>query len=105
MHNIEQLRTIRDEALGRLQANTDYKLLTSLDSLIVELEGITAIAEMTEKSILKITPENTEKFASKAIKTTENNNEPEKASSSETKGNNDTFLDLSREINGGISLS
>lgn len=53
MEHIKQLKSIRDEALFRLQANPDYKLLTSLDSLIVELEGVTAIAELAEKSVAK----------------------------------------------------
>ena len=53
MEHIKQLKNIRDEALQRLQSNADYKLLTSLDSLIVELEGVTAIAELAEKTVAK----------------------------------------------------
>ena len=55
MEHIKQLKTIRDEALSRLQTNPDYKLLTSLDSLIIELEGVTALAELAEKSCLLYT--------------------------------------------------
>ena len=40
MEPITQLKTLRDEALHRLQANPDYKLLTSLDNLIVDLESV-----------------------------------------------------------------
>lgn len=40
MEPITQLKSLRDEALHRLQANPDYKLLTSLDSLIVDLESV-----------------------------------------------------------------
>ncbi|MGI9351489.1 MAG: hypothetical protein ACR2O3_07990 [Rhizobiaceae bacterium] len=41
MEPIKQLKTLRDEALHRLQGNPDYKLLTSLDDLIIDLEGVT----------------------------------------------------------------
>lgn len=40
MEQINQLKTIRDEALTRLQANADYRLLISLDQLIVDLETV-----------------------------------------------------------------
>ena len=40
MEQISQLRTMRDDALIRLQANPDYRLLTSLDQLIVDLETV-----------------------------------------------------------------
>ncbi|MDJ0615008.1 MAG: hypothetical protein QNJ29_15170 [Rhizobiaceae bacterium] len=40
MEQINQLRTMRDDALIRLQANPDYRLLTSLDQLIVDLETV-----------------------------------------------------------------
>ena len=43
MEAITQLKTLRDEALHRLQGNPDYKLLTSLDGLITDLEGFTKI--------------------------------------------------------------
>ena len=38
MEAINQLKTMRNDALSRLQSNTDYRLLTSLDNLIVDLE-------------------------------------------------------------------
>lgn len=40
MEQINQLKTMRDDALIRLQANPDYRLLTSLDQLIVDLETV-----------------------------------------------------------------
>jgi len=40
MEQISQLKTMRDDALIRLQANPDYRLLTSLDQLIVDLETV-----------------------------------------------------------------
>lgn len=40
MEQINQLKTMRDEALTRLQANADYRLLISLDQLIVDLETV-----------------------------------------------------------------
>lgn len=40
MEQVNQLRTMRDEALTRLQTNPDYRLLTSLDQLIVDLETV-----------------------------------------------------------------
>ena len=39
MEALEQLKTLRSEALHRLQFNADYKLFTSLDNLIVDLES------------------------------------------------------------------
>ncbi len=39
MEQIQQLKTMRDEALERLQINPDYKLVTSLDTLIGDLEA------------------------------------------------------------------
>lgn len=41
MEAINQLKTLRDEALQRLLANPDYRLLTSLDDLITDLESVT----------------------------------------------------------------
>ncbi|MBO6816632.1 MAG: hypothetical protein JJ891_17385 [Rhizobiaceae bacterium] len=40
MEQINQLKKMRDEALGRLQFNPDYKLLISLDRLIREIEQL-----------------------------------------------------------------
>ncbi len=40
MDQIEQLKIMRDEALARLQANPDFKLVNSLDSLITDLETV-----------------------------------------------------------------
>lgn len=40
MEQINQLKTMRDDALARLQGNQDYRLLTSLDQLIVDLETV-----------------------------------------------------------------
>ncbi len=40
MEQIVQLRTMRDEALERLQANPDFKLVNSLDALIKDLEAV-----------------------------------------------------------------
>ncbi len=40
MEQINQLKTMRDDALARLQANPDYRLLISLDQLIVDLETV-----------------------------------------------------------------
>ena len=53
MEQIEQLKTMRDEALGRLQLNPDYKLVTSLDALISDLEAsfAPAKAEAVEAAI------------------------------------------------------
>ena len=42
MEQIKQLIEMRDAALTRLQSNPDYKLVTSLDALISDLEGVTA---------------------------------------------------------------
>lgn len=39
MEALEQLKTLRSEALNRLQFNPDYKLFTSLDNLIIDLES------------------------------------------------------------------
>lgn len=50
MDQIEQLRKMREEALQRLQANPDFKLANSLDSLIQDLEAITASAAKTPAS-------------------------------------------------------
>lgn len=40
MEQIIQLKTMRDEALVRLQNNPDYKLVNSLDALIQDLESV-----------------------------------------------------------------
>lgn len=106
MEHIKQLKTIRDEALSRLQTNPDYKLLTSLDSLIVELEGVTTLAELAEKSITSTASGKVEPTKDKAdtleqafdkLSTTN----PTK----KTNGTGGSVVDLSDEINGGVSLS
>jgi len=40
MEQITQLKTMRDDALARLQANPDFKLANSLDALITDLESV-----------------------------------------------------------------
>jgi len=40
MEQIIQLKSMRDEALERLQNNPDFKLVNSLDSLIRDLEAV-----------------------------------------------------------------
>ena len=103
MQQIKQLKTIRDEALSRLQTNPDYKLLTSLDSLIIELEGVTALAELAEKSI-------TSTATIKAEGTKEKADTLEQAfdklsTTKKTNGTGGSVVDLSDEINGGVPLS
>lgn len=43
MEQLEQLRTMRDEARLRIAATADYKLATSLDALIADLEKVLGI--------------------------------------------------------------
>ncbi len=45
MEQIIQLKTMRDEALERLQNNPDFKLVNSLDALIRDLEAVLAAGE------------------------------------------------------------
>lgn len=40
MEAIQQLKTMRDDALGRLKTNPDYRLLVALDDLITDLEAL-----------------------------------------------------------------
>ena len=47
MESIDQLKAMRNDALSRLQTNVDYRLLTSLDNLIVDLETMTRNARPT----------------------------------------------------------
>lgn len=57
MEAIEQLKDMRNDALSRLQNNADYRLLTSLDNLIVDLETMhhsarpkfTVVDDVTDK--------------------------------------------------------
>lgn len=103
MEHIKQLKSIRDEALTRLQTNPDYKLLTSLDSLIVELEGVTALAELAEKSVTTSTtpkPANTKEKSDTLDAAFDKLNTAKKAN-----GTGSSVVDLSDEINGGVSLS
>jgi len=103
MEHIKQLKSIRDEALTRLQTNPDYKLLTSLDSLIVELEGVTAIADLAEKSV---TPTPSVKQANTKDKADSIEAAFDKLNTAKnTNGTGGSVVDLSDEINGGVSLS
>lgn len=103
MEHIKQLKTIRDEALGRLQTNPDYKLLTSLDTLIIELEGVTALAALAEKSVSNtITAQHT---SSKEKTETLDDAFDKLNASKKTNGTGASVMDLSDEINGGVSLS
>ncbi len=45
MEQVIQLKTMRDEALARLQLNPDFKLVNSLDALIKDLESVLAPQE------------------------------------------------------------
>ncbi|MCF6321780.1 MAG: hypothetical protein L3J32_08450 [Rhizobiaceae bacterium] len=53
MEQVIQLKTIRDEALARLQLNADFKLVNSLDALIKDLEAVLSplesVSEFEEK--------------------------------------------------------
>ncbi|MEM7067728.1 MAG: hypothetical protein AAF478_02495 [Pseudomonadota bacterium] len=44
MEALEQLKVLRGEALTRLQNNVDYKLMTTLDRLIIDIETVTEIS-------------------------------------------------------------
>lgn len=106
MEHIKQLKSIRDGALSRLSNNTDYKLLTSLDELIVELEGVTAIAELAEKSVVREIPDKSDlpETGTKPVKTLDQAFD----ALSKTKtanGSGGSIVNLSEEINGGVSLS
>jgi len=106
MEQIKQLKTIRDDALGRLHNNPDYKLLTSLDTLIIELEGVTALAELAEKSV-------SQQITSKTPNAKEDDKKPQSLdqafdklnSAKKTNGSGGSVVDLSEEINGGVALS
>ncbi len=106
MEHIKQLKAIRDEALTRLQSNTDYKLLTSLDNLIIELEGVTAIAELAEKSVTKeaISKPTSMKHDSRNTQTLDQAFE-KLGPNKKPNGSGASVVDLSDEINGGVSLS
>jgi len=107
MEHIKQLKAIRDAARGRLENNADYKMLTSLDTLIVELEGVSAIAELAEKSVNQeksAKPNSTPKSETKPVQTLDQAFDTlNKAKKSNGSGN--TVVDLSDEINGGAPLS
>jgi len=103
MEHIKQLKSIRDEALTRLQTNPDYKLLTSLDSLIVELEGVTALAELAEKSVSNKNANN-DQLTKDKVETLDDAFDKLNATK-KTNGNGGSIVDLSDEINGGVSLS
>ena len=47
MEQIAQLKTMRDDALERLQINPDFKLVNSLDALISDLESVLAPVEVS----------------------------------------------------------
>ena len=104
MEHIKQLKTIRDDALTRLQSNPDYKLLTSLDSLIVELEGVTALAELAEKSVAREITQNDNKDPQSLDQAFEKLTTAKKTNGS-AKSTSGSVVDLSDEINGGVSLS
>ena len=104
MHNIEQLKSIRDEAFERLPNNPDYKLMTSLDSLIIELEGVIAIGALAEKSVAQAAstkPVEDNNF-DKALNTLSNSNSKTTITD---KPKTPNTTDLTKEINGGVSLS
>jgi len=106
MEHIKQLKNIRDESLTRLQSNPDYKLLTSLDNLIVELEGVTAIAELAEKSVTKNTISKPAMNIHDDKTTQDLDSAFEKLNTAKkSNGNGSSVVDLTDEINGGVSLS
>ncbi len=106
MQQVTQLKSIRDEALTRLQNNPDYKLMTSLDSLIIELEGVTALAELAEKSVTKETTSNVI-TSQKLKKDTQAIDEAFEnlVTNKKTNGTGNSVVDLADEINGGAALS
>ena len=105
MEHIKQLKNIRDDALLRLQANADYKLLTSLDSLIVELEGVTAIAELAEKSVAKESSSKPTSIKSDSSPDNLDHAFEKLGSNKKSNGSGSSVVDLSEEINVGASLS
>lgn len=103
MQQIRQLKAIRDEALTRLQANPDYKLLTSLDSLIVELEGVTELAELAEKSVAKDTSAKTPNAKERSDTLDQAFDKLNTAKKSN--GTGGSVVDLADEISSSVSLS
>lgn len=105
MEHIKQLKAIRDSALTRLQSNSDYKLLTSLDNLIVELEGVAAMAELAEKSVASsLTSKENDKSTQTLDKAFEKITTPKATNGSGTSSGS-SVVDLSDEINGGVSAN
>ena len=64
MEAIEQLKTLRNDALQRLQGNPDYKVLTSLDNLLSDLESVTRSNRPTFMIIEEEEPEEANGLAS-----------------------------------------
>lgn len=108
MEQINQLKTMRDDAFIRLQSIPDYKLLTSLDSLIIELEGVSAIANLAQTNIEKqVKPKTTPtpvKFEKKVTQSLEEAFE-KLGTSNKSNGSGNSVVELSDEINGGVTLS
>ena len=108
MEQIKQLKQMRDEAFARLQTNPDYKLLTSLDDLIVDLEGVTAIAELAEKSVAEeLSKTSGKQDGDKGAKKTADSLDAafDKLNKDTKPNGNGKVVDLSDEINGGATLS
>ena len=59
MEQINQLKTMRDEALLRLRSNPDFKLVNSLEALIEDLEKVEDEMPSIEAKDTKTEPEAT----------------------------------------------
>jgi hypothetical protein len=105
MQEVTQLKTIRDEALARLKNNPDYKLMTSLDSLIIELEGVSALANFAENNVVVTDKPQTLGSSKKLEKDTKAIDEAFEKLVTPKNQNGAGTIELADEINGGVTLS
>ncbi len=108
MEEIKQLKAMRDDAFIRLQSIPDYKLLTSLDNIIIELEGVSTIAELAQTNIEKHTKPKTVstpvKFEKKVSQSLDEAFD-KLNTTNKSNGAGNSVMDLTDEINGGVTLS
>ncbi len=102
MESIVQLKTMRDEALQRLQTNADYKLKTALDNLIADLE---ALGQTERPKFMIIDEEDDTELDVRQNETLENVDEAFEKMAAELEGESEPAIPSEEEPQSIVSFS
>lgn len=103
MDQVNQLKTMRDDAWSRIKSTPDYKLATSLDALITDLEAaLSGEAGKSESSLSGDDEESDPTSEKKAELHAAGSNGSSGGSETESESDDDVMSELTQMIHAGL---